>query len=412
MKTYIKMSWRNLWRHKRRSLVVISSITVGTFFMITSMGLMNGVNNQMIENTIKTSLGHISIQKKGFNDYMKLKYSFTPDDPLWKTVENEAGISGCAPRVKLQGMIRSSEASRGVLIVGIDPEREKSVSNIYEYTEKSDESGYLKPTDDNSMLISKSLAKKLNIRSGERVVLMLQDINNEISGTGFIVKGYYVTPIDTFDQYVVFTTINKLQSITNLKSNISEINIALKNSKDVDSVKESLIKKLKTENLDVLSWKDMAPYIVNAVMLFESMTYVLFLIIFLTIIFSVANTLVMAIMERFHEFGVMKCIGTGPIKIFWLIIFESINLGVIGLIAGIITGVITNEILSITGIDYSIALGSVMKKWGTGFVIYHYIKPVDIVIAAIIVFDTVVTAALYPAVKAARIKPLNALHHI
>ena len=128
MKIFFLIGWRNLWRNKRRSLVVISSIALGIFAMMFSMALMNGLNNQMVENTISTSLGHIAVQRTGFQDDMKLQNSLDLSETVLHSLEQTPGIVAYAPRIQLEGMIRSSEASRGVLIIGIDPETERSVS--------------------------------------------------------------------------------------------------------------------------------------------------------------------------------------------------------------------------------------------------------------------------------------------
>ncbi len=411
MKTLIKLGWRNLWRNKRRSLVVISSVAIGIFFMIFSMGFMNGLNVQMIENTIKTSLGHVAIHDKGFQEFIKLKYNFASNESIIQALQEEPEVKAFAPRVKIQGMIRSSESSRGIMIVGIDPEKEKKVSSIYEYTSKEEGSEYLEASDENSILISKSMAKKLDLLIGDRVVLMFQDKNNEIVGIGLTVKGFFITPIETFDKYVVFTTIDRLQKETGIDSNLSEINIVLNDSRNVDAVKSALIKKINNDNLEILSWKDMAPNLVSAVKLFDNIMYMFFMIVFITVIFSIANTLVMAIMERFHEIGVMKAIGTRPEWIFSIVMFEALNLGIVGLLVGALSGVIISEALAITGIDFSFYMES-MRMWGTGSVIYPTIKALDIAAATIIVFITTIAAALYPAFKAARIKPLDALNYV
>ena len=139
--------------------------------------------------------------------------------------------------------------------------------------------------------------------------------------------------------------------------------------------------------------------------------FIFFSIIFITVIFSVANTLIMSIMERFHEIGVMKSIGTRPKWISFMVIFEAINLGLVGLAAGIGAGLIFIYILSINGLDFSFYMES-MRIWGTGNIIYPFIKIRDIIMAFIIVFITTIIAAIYPAIKAARIKPLDALHFV
>ena len=311
----------------------------------------------------------------------------------------------------MQGMVQSSESSRGVVIIGIDPVRERSVSKIYDYTDKKDGSGFLDSSDDSSILISKQLAKKLDLLIGDKMVVMVQNNNNEVVGAGMTVKGFFETPVDTLNKYVVYVGIKKLQEITGLGNNVSEINIILKNRDHADEVKTGLINSINNRDFDILSWKDMSPDMLNAIKILDIMMYVSFAIIFVTIIFSIATTLVMAIMERFHEIGVMKSIGTKPSLIFSMIVFESVNLGIIGLFFGIAFSIIVVTILSFTGIDFS-SLTDSMKVMGTGNIIYPHIRYMDIIIATVIVLVTTVTAAIFPARKAARINPIEALTFI
>ncbi len=411
MFTYMMISWRNIWRNKRRSLVVISSISLGIFAMIFSMAFMNGMNIQAVENTISTSLGHIAVHKKGFQENMKLELNFRADADILKIIEEEPHVAGVAPHVKIQGMVSSSETSRGVLIVGIDPIREKSVSRIEYYTLKEEGSDFLASPDDNSILISKSMADKLDLLVGDRLKVMIQDSDNNITGVGMKVRGLFETPVSSFDKNVVFVGIKKLQEITGIEENISELTIILDSKYRVDKTKKKLISSINNKNLEVLSWKDMAPNLVSAIKLFDNMMYIFFAIIFITVIFSVANTLVMAIMERFHEIGVMKSIGTRPRLIFFMVLFEAVNLGIVGLLGGMIAAIIVVLILSVTGIDLSFYMES-MRLWGTGSVIYPVMKMLDVVVATVIVFFTVIVAAFYPGIKAARIKPLEALHYL
>ncbi len=409
--TFIKLGWRNIWRHRRRSLVVISSISIGVFAMMFSAGFMNGMNVQMVENTISTSLGHIAVHRRGFQDNMKLEFNFSAGPKMLETIDKTPLVKAWAPRVKMQAMVRSSESSRGVMIVGIDPEREKNISKIYDYTRKEDGSRFISGRNTDEILISREMAEKLDLLLGDRLVVMLQDKDNEIIGTGLRVCGLYETPVNSYDRFVVFVGIEKLQAMNGLGKNISEISVLLHDKKDVDTVKDALIAGVNDRSLEILSWKDMAPSLVKSIRLFDTMMFIFFAIIFMTVVFSIANTLIMAIMERFHEIGVMKSIGTRPRRIFFMILFEAFSLGLIGVVAGIAAGMVLHVVLSYTGIDLSLYQES-MRVWGTGSVIYPVIRFIDIVNAVIIVFFTTFIAALYPAVKAARIKPLEALHFI
>lgn len=415
MKIFFLIGWRNLWRNKRRSLVVIFSIALGIFVMLFSAGLMNGMNNQLVENTISTSLGHISIQRKGFQDDMKLQNSFVPYQNLTETLNGIPGIIAHSPRIKLEGMLRSSEASKGILIMGIDPEREKHVSRIYEYTFKRDGSLYLNENTERTgrqeILLSKSLAEKLDVMIGDKVVLMIQNFDQEIVGVALTVRGLYQSPIDSFDNYVAYVDIHGLQQISGMGERISEITLRTAGRERVDAVAAGLRNEISESDIDVLTWKQMAPNLLRAVELFDVMMYIFFAIIFTTVVFSIANTLIMAIMERFHEIGVMKSIGTRPSRIGLMVLFEAVNLGLVGLLTGIAGGAAFVFILSRTGINLSFYMESV-RLWGTGHIIYPSLKPMDIIASAVIVFATTIVAALYPAIKAARIQPLEALYHI
>lgn len=411
MMLYIKLSWRNVWRNKRRSLVVISSIGIGVFLILISMGLVNGMNYQMIDNTISTSLGHVSVHKRGFLDNLNVSYSFDPGDGIYSGLTEIREVAGWAPRVKLNGIIRSSEASQGVMITGIDPEREKSVSEIYNYTMKSGGGEFLKDSFSGDVLISAQLAEKLDVSVGDRIVIMLQDSRDGIAGEALNVRGVFRSPIDSFDKYVIFTGIKKLQTIASMGNRISEISIRTATRDDSTPVKQMVARLLKNRDIEALSWQEMAPSMMSAIRLYDALMFIFFGIIFTTVVFSVANTMIMTVMERFHEIGVMKCIGTGPVNIFIIIVAEAVNLGLAGMMAGLAAGIAFNGVLGVTGLDLSIFSDS-MRIWGTGSVIYPLIMFKDIAASALIVFITALIAALYPAYKAAKIKPLEALNYI
>ncbi len=411
MRILFQIGWRNLWRNKRRSFVVIASISMGVVAMLLSMGVMNGMNNQMVDNTISTSLGHLSIQHEKYTDDPKLAYGFEFTDKLQEKIFGLPHVSGFAPRLKLEGMIRSSEASRGVMIMGVVPEREKTVSKIADYMLPGEKSGFIDHPDSRHIVISRTMAEKLDILVGDKVVLMFQDTTGEISGFAMMVKGLFRSPVESFDKFVVYVPLARFQTMTGIGDKISEIVFKVDNRKQVDAVVSTLKAKKIASHLSVLSWKEKAPDLFNSVTIFDSMMYMSFSIIFITVVFSVANTLIMAIMERFHEIGVMKSIGTRPSWIAGMVIFESINLGLVGLITGVgISGLILLYFANY-GIDFSQFMASV-RSIGIGHIIYPLIRTKDIIASVLIVFITTLIAAVYPATKAARIKPLDALHHI
>jgi ABC-type lipoprotein release transport system permease subunit len=240
---------------------------------------------------------------------------------------------------------------------------------------------------------------------------MFQDSRDEITGEALTVRGIFRSPIDSFDKYVVFTGIKKLQKAAGMKNRISEISIRTETRDESAGVKAAVAGLLKDPEIQAQTWQEMAPSMMSAIRLYAAMMFIFFGIIFITVIFSVANTMIMAVMERFHEIGVMKCIGTRPLNVFIMILFEAVNLGLTGMAAGLIAGTVFNGVSGVTGIDLSVFSES-MRIWGTGSVIYPLIMFKDIAASAVIVFLTAFIAAVYPAYKAAKIKPLEALNYI
>lgn len=412
MQLFFMIGWRNLWRNKRRSFVVIASISLGVFAILFSIGIMNGMNNQMVENTISTSLGHVSVQHKAFPDDMKLIHSFPLEEDLNAQIVATEHVTASSPRLKLEGMLRSSEASRGVMVMGIDPVSEPGVSDIRNYLLTDQQGSYFdsKPGA-RQIILSKTIAEKLDLLVGDKVILMFQGADNVLAGFALTIKGLFQSPLDSFDKFVVYLPLSTLMEISGMENRISEIIIKMDNRHHVDTVAQILREKLNTPSLSVLTWKEKAPELFSSVQLFDTMMYLFFSIIFITVVFSVANTLIMAIMERFHEIGVMKSIGTRPSMIAAMVFFESVNLGLVGLATGISFSAAVIGVLSIVGIDFSIFMESV-RSFGTGFIIYPLLRGKDILATFQIVMVTMIIAAVYPAVKAAMINPLDALHHI
>lgn len=408
IKIIMLIGWRNIFRNKRRSLIVASSIVVGLVVMMFSMAIMNGFNRQMLENTINTSLGHVAIHAKGYFNDMNVALSFVPVHSL-TAIQRIHNVACTANRVKFEAMIQSSRSSQGVMVMGIEPENEKCVSNIYDYVGK-DKRLYITNSYNNDILISRSLASKLGIGIGDKCVVMLQDSGGVLAAHAFIVKGLYQSPIESFDKYVVYVGIRKAQEITGLGNAISEVIVRCTDKESADSV-AAAIASLNVGSLEVLTWQQMAPNIVQAIKLFDTMMYVFLAIIFISIIFTIANTMIMAIMERYREIGIMKSIGTQPSWIAGIVMAEACGLGLLGVFAGIVITYLLVGITGTTGINLAFYSES-MRVWGTGTTIYPVLTATNSIMATVIVLLNTIIASLYPAYKAAKIKPIDALHFI
>lgn len=390
---------------------MITSVAIGIFAMISAMGLLNGIMEQMVDNTINTALGHISIRSKGFQGSLRSNHSFIPTETLYAAISRISDSQkNHAPRIKLKGMARSSASSRPVVITGIDPVKERSVSHLAEYI-IPETGSFLERSDEDTVLISKNLADALELSPGDKLIIMMQNTKGELTAAGLTIKGLFTTPMENFDRHTIFLGIEKLQTLAGFGKKISEITITLKSRDKSSAMKSTILPFVQKAGLEILTWQEMAPNLVRSIAIVDTMMYVSFFIIFITVIFSIANTLVMAIMERFREIGVMKSIGTEPRMIFFMVVFESMLLGIIGLVFGIAAGCTAMAILSIGGIDLSV-YAQTLRAIGSGSIIYPSVRAFDVFMTTIIVLFTTICASIVPARKAARIEPVKALTYV
>jgi ABC-type lipoprotein release transport system permease subunit len=420
MLIYIQMSWRNVWRHRKRSAVVIVSIVVGLFAMISTIGIYNGINEQMLENQIASNIGHLSYQRKEYSGNYRAEMLFAEPVQLLAALGADKRVRSFAPRIRIEGMASGSGGARNVIITGIDPSRERALSSIADYTVTGERAlrdnraaggEYLDDPLAKEVLISTDTAVKLDLMIGERMVLSFVDARGEIIREAFIVKGLFKSPIADYDRLFVFVPIRVMQNLLGAPGLVSEVTAALYQRDDAAPLRAALVSKRDDPQIPLFTWRELAPALVSAIATFNSMMYISFAIVFVTVIFTITNTLIMSVMERFHEIGVMKSIGTPPSAIFVTIIAESFFLGLLGLICGTAVGVIFLAVVGRGGIDFA-WFSSAMELWGSGSIIYPILTINDFLAATGIVLQTSLVAALYPAVKAARIKPLDALQYL
>jgi len=418
MITFLKISWRNILRNPRRTIIIALIIAIGLVGMTFSWAFSNGFMKQSIDTLVNTHLSHIQIHEKGFNDNPVIKKNITESKKIYDLIKDNNNIKAITQRVKSQGMINSTETSSGVMITGIDPETEINVSNIKEFLI---EGKFIEKDNKNTVYIGKKLAEDLKVGLGDKVVLMGQTINNEVGGAAFRVTGIYKSNSEEFDNSMVFTSLNSAQKLFEIKDFISEFAIIVKNPELLNETKADIVSKISVlpspsnsklqTTYEVLTWKEIMPGIASTIEMSNKIMYVFFLIVLISICFSIINTLFVVIFERFKELGIMKAIGTKPSQIFILVIFESFWMTVIGLIIGIVLSEIFLYYFYKVGIDLSVfSKGLGMLRLGS---ILHPELPFSQVIECIaLTIFIVALASIYPAIVAAKIKIVEALKFV
>ena len=402
MKVLITLGWRNLWRNHRRTIIILAAISLGVWAMIFMTALMRGMVDQMVKTGTETFVGHLQIHHADYRSDPSIVNSIPPPvEELKRALDTAA--RAWTTRVRVPAVISSERESRGITLMGIDPEREARLSFIA----SSIAAGrYLESPDDDGLIIGKKLAEELDTELGKRVVLMSQDPENNIVDRGFRIIGIYDTDLSATEELYVFTGLDAAQKFLVMDGLISEIEAVGEDFREIDDLYQS-IDYGAPDTLEVLPWYQLDAYLGSMLNLMDGFVLIWMVIIFVALSFGLINTLFMAVFERVREIGLMLALGMRPVDILSQILIEALFLLAFGLAIG--TGAAWLMIKPLeSGIDVSIVAEG-MEMMGSASVLYPALEIKDIVMANIVVIVLGLLASLFPAWVASRYKPVEAM---
>ena len=401
-----KIAWRNIWRNTRRSAIVMLSVIVGVVALIFTDGLTNGMIRQMLFNQISSNIAHVQIHGKGFFDN-KIVQNLIPDkEKAEKALEENPEVKAYSERVVAYGLLSSATNSSGVYINGVNPEEESKVSIIKE----SIIEGNFLNEGEREIVLGKKLADKLDVGLGDKVVAMSNTPEGDIGSELFRISGIFETFSSDFDKSYIYIPIGTAQRMLNVGNKIHEIAVVLNEYQKAEDV-QKIIKNELPDSYEVLSYQDILPLLLMQMDLYQESMLIINLIIGLALVFGIINSMLMAVFERINEFGVLMSIGMKNYKIFLMVIYEALFIGVIGTIAGTIFGVLIHIPLSIYGIDFSVFSES-LSSLGVGSIIYSDISYTNLISLLVMIPVISVVGAIYPAYKAIKLEPVYAIRYV
>lgn len=403
----IRLAWRNLWRNPRRTSVILAAVVLGVWAMVVFGALMEGMMDQMVRNAVSTLTGNLQIQAPGFRDDPVVQNRMPDASPARLAAEKLAQRSDLkwAPRVRLEAVAQNARHTAGVTLVGIEADREKDVSFLGEAVVEGE---MLPKSEANAILVGRALLEDFATKPGNKLILMSQDANGEIASRAFRIRGVFETSMEANEMQYVFVHLAAAQEMLEMGDGLTEVVLVTGGTGRADAVAAQLKAELPADGYRVYTFRELVPWLRAYMEIFGSYLIIWNLVVFVAMGFGLVNTMLMAVFERMREFGLLKALGMVPRRILGHILTESLFLLALGMLAGSLLSWLTVLLLAHTGIDIS-AFAEGTDMFGMSRVIYPRMTAFSLLAANLMVLVLGLLVCLYPAWKAARFTPVEAM---
>ena len=405
MNTIFTIAWRNIWRNRSRSRVLIGAILIGVCSGIAVSALSNGMIKQRFVRLIENEIGHAQLHHPEYRSERELHFSLPQPDDKFNYLDEHPLVSSFTPRTLTEGMIQSPVTGAGVVILGVNPRMEAQTSRI----DQAITSGYFLDAGDagrNPLVMGSRLARKLKMEAGDRVVLSFQDVHGELVSSAFTIHGIVTAASPTLDERQVFVRGEDLRELLGDSNLYHQIMI-----QTTDQNQSSLLTAGLNNQFDGIAaetWYQISPELMFYSQAGNMIIYIVMGVILLALAFGILNTMLMSIHERFREIGMLLAIGMNKIRVFSMITIESVLLTLTGALAGMLMAVLIIWYMSGSGLDLSF-FGDGVQQFGFDTVIYPNIGAAQFAGITLLVVITALLAAVYPAMRALRIPPAQAI---
>lgn len=398
-----RLAWRSLWREYRRSLVLLSAITLGVWAMIAMAAFFRGWLEQQLTDSIDNLTGHVQIHAPGYRDDPVLGHSMPAPGPALRAVLDGPQVTAWAGRVRVPAVVVSERESAGVTLLGIQPGREQGLSFIARAVKQG---RYLADDGDDGLLLGRKLAERLETGLGRRVVVMTQGPGNDIADRGFRVVGIFDANVQEMETAYLFTGLQAAQQMLGMDARLSEIALKAPRHDGLAPLLGALRRAAPGE--ETLPWQELEPLLKVFVGVIDAFLVIWYVVVFLLMSFGLINTLLMAVFERTREIGLLLALGMRPQWILGQVMLESLMLLLLGLLLG--NGLVALNMWWLSdGIDMS-AFSEGLAMLGISPILYPTLEVRDIVMANVVVVVLGVAASLYPAWHASRTVPVDAIN--
>lgn len=402
-----QLAWKNIWRNKTRSVVVAGSVMVGLWVGAFTMAYVFGMIDQRLKDAVENEVSHFQVHHPRFEDDNEARFLVPQGPELLTIIQKDPRVKSAGARVITYGMIGSAQTSTGGKFVGMNPPTEDALTGI---KSKLTQGEYFQEDSHNKVIISERLAQKLKVKLRSKIVLTFQDTTGNIVAGAFRIIALYKTYNSGYDDTHVFLKSSDLWDLLGTKDHYQEIAALLHDPQQLESMLTELSAHYPQAKFE--SWKELAPELGLMIDSFDQYMIIFLIIILLALSFGIVNTMLMAVLERVREIGMLMAIGMSRWRVFSLIALETVYLVLIASPLGLLLAYVTISHLGEVGMDLSALYQEGYAAYGFKSFIYPKLENIYYFRIFVMVAITAILASIYPAVTAVRLNPVNAIRKI
>lgn len=399
LKLIWQLSIRNILRHKRRNILLFAAIAVAVAGVSSMNTLIRGLQYDMLESAVENLTGHIKIHAPDYRDDPNINKGFAIDDSFTPPVD-ASELMGWAARIRIPAVIMSERETRGVQIVGVDPEQE-FISFLGDVPIAGEQ---LSDASDGRILIGKELAEQLETEIGRRIVIITQGVDGRNREKGYRIVGTFDAEGTALEKIYVFTGLASLQSLLDT-TDVTEVSIRLHEQPAVLGIKSMLLNAFR--ELAVLDWQELEPQAAAMYIFADGAIYIWFVLLMSALTFGLVNTLITSVMERVRELGMVRALGMSKGTVIVQVVVESTIIMAIGVLFGLLCGYLIYLMIA-DGIDLT-AFSEGMEMAGMSSVMVPVLEWADFALVAYLSLALGILASVYPAWRAVKLTPLEAM---
>lgn len=395
----LKMALTNLWRRRGRSVMLIGLISLSLAAMLFMVSLYEGMIQQQIDAAVRSESGHLIIQHREFRDYKQLQQSIQNASVLAQKLQRDKAIAALSVRLESEGLISTARHSQGVAIIGIDAERERHFGQLDRFVFKG---AYR--VKNSEAIIGAKLAEKLHATIGSRVIISTQSADGEITAAAFNISGILRSNNAAIDRQTLFIDRAKAEALLGVDDQASQIALMLHDLDKIDAV-QARTGALIDPPLQIQSWRTYHAFMGQMLDMVDTVNAITYAIVFLVVALGIFDVVLLSVLERVREFGIMMAVGTPFWMVATLVILESLLIGLMGFLLGSFLGLLLLLYFGLYGLDF----GTAMESFGFARQVFTPIEAGYFTTALAAVLIATLLATLIPVRVLARLRPVEAI---